>query len=281
VRLIRFGESGREKPGAVDVNGVWRDLSGEVEDWAGAALAAASLARVRGLDLSRFPAVDPATRLGPCVGGGRKVVCIGLNYADHAAETGAKVPDEPVIFLKACAPTGPNDDIPLPRGSQKTDWEVELGVVIGERCAYAGEAKALAHVAGYCVANDLSERAWQMEGTGTWDKGKGADGFAPIGPWLVTRDEISDPHQLAIWLEVNGQRLQDSSTDQMVNRVARIVSYVSGFMSLAPGDVIMTGTPPGVGLGMKPPKYLKKGDVMTLGIQGLGEQRQLVVPFKA
>jgi 2,4-didehydro-3-deoxy-L-rhamnonate hydrolase len=277
MKLIRFGDPGREKPGAIDSWGVWRDLSSEIEDWAGPALAATAAARVRDLNIAQFPKVEPGTRLGPCVGGVRKIVCIGLNYADHAAETGARVPEEPIVFLKACAPTGPDDDIPLPRGSAKSDWEVELGVVIGKRAAYVTEAEAMDHVAGYCVTNDLSERAWQLEGTGTWDKGKGADGFAPLGPWLVTKDEIPDPHALEIWLEVNGERMQASSTAQMVHRVPALVSYVSRFMSLSPGDVIATGTPPGVGLGMKPPRFLKVGDTMRLGVQGLGEQRQRIV----
>jgi 2,4-diketo-3-deoxy-L-fuconate hydrolase len=277
MKLIRFGEPGREKPGAIDDWGVWRDLSSEIEDWAGPALAAAAQARVRDLNIAQFPSVDPSTRLGPCVGGTRKIVCIGLNYADHAAETGAKVPDEPVIFLKASEPTGPNDDVPLPRGSVKSDWEVELGVVIGKRAAYVSEAEALEYVAGYCVANDLSEREWQLEGSGTWDKGKGCDGFGPIGPWLVTKDKVPDPHALSLWLSVNGERVQDSSTDQMVHRVPKLVSYVSRFMSLSPGDVISTGTPPGVGLGMKPQRFLKVGDVMELGIEGLGTQRQRIV----
>lgn len=277
MKLIRFGAPGREKPGAVDGMGVWRDLSGEVEDWSGAALAPATLARMASLDLSGFPVVDPSTRLGPCVGGTRKIVCIGLNYADHAAETGAAVPVEPVIFLKASVPTGPDDDVPLPRGSQKTDWEVELGVVIGRTASYVEVGAAMDFVAGYCVMNDLSERAWQLEGTGTWDKGKGCDGFGPAGPWLVTTDEAADPHELGIWLEVNGARVQDSSTGQMVHRVPDLVSYVSRFMSLYPGDIISTGTPPGVGLGMRPPRYLTVGDVLELGIEGLGRQRQRIV----
>jgi 2-keto-4-pentenoate hydratase/2-oxohepta-3-ene-1,7-dioic acid hydratase in catechol pathway/MFS family permease len=246
MKLIRFGEPGREKPGAIDPWGVRRDLSGEVEDWAGPALAPPVLARMRGMDITRFPSVDREARLGPPIGGTRKIVCIGLNYADHAAETGAKVPAEPVIFLKACEPTGPDDDVPLPRGSVKTDWEVELGVVIGRRAAYVGAADAMDYVAGYCVANDLSDRQWQIDGSGTWDKGKGCDGFGPLGPWLVTCDEIPDPHALGIWLSVNGEKAQDSSTDQMVHRIPDLIAQVTRFMSLAPGDVISTGTPPGV-----------------------------------
>lgn len=277
MKLIRFGAPGAEKPGLVDAEGRWRDVSGVVKDWAGNALDPAILAGFGAADLTTFPQVDPATRLGPCVGGTRKIVCIGLNYADHAAETGAKVPEEPVIFLKASEPTGAFDDVPLPRGSLKSDWEVELGVVIGRRAAYVTADDALDYVAGYCVANDLSERAWQMEGTGTWDKGKGCDGFGPVGPWLVTKDEIADVQNLPIWLEVNGERVQNSSTNQMVHGVAALVAYVTRFMSLAPGDIISTGTPPGVGLGMKPPRYLKVGDTMELGIEGLGVQRQRVV----
>lgn len=277
MKLIRFGDPGREKPGAIDDWGVWRDLSSEIEDWSGPALTGVAAGRVRDLVIAKFPTVDPGTRLGPCVGAVGKIVCIGLNYADHAAETGAKVPDEPVIFMKACAPTGPNDDLPLPRGSVKTDWEVELGVVIGRRCAHVSEAEALAHVAGYCVANDYSERQWQLEGTGTWDKGKGCDGFAPLGPWLVTCDEIPNPHVLPIHLAVNGERMQDSSTDQMVHGIPALISYVSRFMSLAPGDVLLTGTPPGVGLGRRPPRFLRAGDVVEAGIDGLGLQRQRIV----
>jgi len=277
MRLIRFGPAGREKPGAIDRHGLRRDLSRHVADWRGAALEPEALARLAGLDLSRFPEVDPAERLGACVGGTRKIVCIGLNYADHAAETGAQVPEEPVIFLKASEPTGPYDDVPLPRGSSKSDWEVELGVVVGRRVAYAGPAEARECIAGYCVTNDLSERQWQLEGTGTWDKGKGCDGFGPIGPWLVTPDEAGDVQNLPIWLSLNGERVQDSNTNQMVHGVSELVSYVSRFMSLAPGDVISTGTPPGVGLGMKPPRYLRPGDVIELGIEGLGVQRQTVV----
>jgi len=276
MKLIRFGEPGLEKPGVIDAAGVWRDMSDHVDDWSGPALTPAVLERMRELDFGRYPAVDPATRLGPPVGGIRKIVCIGLNYADHAAETGAKVPEEPVIFLKASEATGPNDDVPLPRGSVKSDWEVELGVVIGRRAAYVSEAEAFDYVAGYCVANDLSEREWQLEGTGTWDKGKGCDGFGPLGPYLVTKDEVADPQDLALWLDLNGERVQDSSTAQMVHGVGKLVSYVSRFMSLAPGDVISTGTPPGVGLGMKPQRFLKVGDVLELGVAGLGVQRQRI-----
>jgi 2-keto-4-pentenoate hydratase/2-oxohepta-3-ene-1,7-dioic acid hydratase in catechol pathway len=269
MKLIRFGEPGRERPGVVDAAGVWRDLSGVVADWAGEELAPEALARRADADLSAYPAIDPSTP--------RKIVCIGLNYADHAAETGATAPEQPVIFLKASIPTGPNDDVPLPRNSRKTDWEVELGVVIGRKASYVPQAEALDYVAGYCVANDFSEREWQLEGTGAWDKGKGCDGFGPIGPWMVTKDEIPDPHALKLWLDVNGRRMQDSSTGQMVHKVRDIVSFVSRFMSLYPGDVISTGTPPGVGMGQKPPWFLKVGDVVELGIDGLGSQRQRIV----
>jgi 2,4-diketo-3-deoxy-L-fuconate hydrolase len=277
MKLVRFGPSGQEKPGALDRRGRLRDLSSRVSDWSGAALDPSSLAKLAKLDLAKFPEVDAGVRIGACVGDVRKIVCIGLNYADHAAETGAEVPAEPMIFLKASLPTGPYDDVPLPRGSLKSDWEVELGVVIGRRATHVDAAEALDYVAGYCVTNDLSEREWQLEGTGTWDKGKGCDGFGPIGPWLVTRDEVRDVQDLSVWLDLNGCRMQDSSTRQMVHRVGDLVSYVSRFMSLHPGDVISTGTPPGVGLGMKPQRFLREGDVMELGIEGLGFQRQKVV----
>ena len=277
MKLVRVGAPGREKPGIIDDKGRIRDLSKVVPDISGETLSPKGLNKIRKTDLSTLPTVKAGTRLGPCVGAVRKIVCIGLNYADHAAETGAQVPEQPVIFLKASVPTGPDDDVPMPRGSTKTDWEVELGVVIGRRAAYVSQAEALDYVAGYCVMNDLSEREWQIEGTGTWDKGKGCDGFGPAGPWLVTKDEIADVHQLPIWLELNGERVQDSSTSQMVHGVADLVSYVSRFMSLQPGDIISTGTPPGVGLGRKPPSYLKVDDVLELGIEGLGRQRQRIV----
>ncbi len=279
MKLIRFGELGQERPGAVGADGIWRDLSGVVPDWSGQYLDPDYLAGLRGADLGEYPEVDPGTRLGPCAGGIGKILCIGLNYADHAAETGAEPPVEPVLFMKAIsALAGPNDDLPLPRGSQKTDWEVELGVVIGRTASYVTREAALDHVAGYCVCNDYSERAWQLEGTGAWDKGKGCDGYGPIGPWLVTKDEAGDPQNLSMWLEVNGQRMQDGSTRTMIFGVAELVSYVSRFMSLRPGDVISTGTPPGVGMGRKPPKFLKPGDTVELGIEGLGRQRQTILP---
>jgi len=278
MKLLRYGEPGAEKPGVLDAEGHLRELSGVIPDLAGAALGRESLAKLRALDLARLPRVAGEPRLGPCVGGTGKVMCIGLNYADHAAETGAAVPAEPVLFMKpTSAISGPNDDVVIPRGSQKTDWEVELGVVIGTHAKYVSEADALKHVAGYCVVNDLSERAFQLEGTGQWVKGKGPDTFAPLGPWLVTPDEVGDPQNLGLWLEVDGHRYQNGSTRTMVFGVAQLIAYVSRFMSLHPGDVISTGTPPGVGLGQKPPRYLRAGNRVTLGIDGLGQQSQRVV----
>lgn len=278
MKLVRFGARGAEKPGILDAEGTIRDLSGVVDDIAGATLSDAGLAPLRGLDLASLPAVDAATRLGPCVGGTGKFICIGLNYADHAAESGLAVPTEPVIFMKATsAICGPNDDVLIPRGSEKTDWEVELGIVIGTRAKYVSEADALNHIAGYCVINDVSERAFQTERQGQWTKGKSCDTFGPTGPWLVTRDAVADPQNLGMWLTVNGVTRQDGSSRTMVYGCAFLVSYLSQFMSLEPGDIISTGTPPGVGLGMKPPVYLKDGDVVELGIEGLGSQRQQFV----
>ncbi|MGN6224020.1 fumarylacetoacetate hydrolase family protein [Pseudoxanthomonas sp.] len=278
MKLLRHGAPGAEKPGLLDGEGRIRDLSSVIPDIAGEAITPEGLQRLRALDVSALPLVDGAPRLGPCVGRVGKFVCIGLNYSDHAAETGAQVPAEPVIFNKwTSAICGPDDDVRIPRGSHKTDWEVELGVVIGRGGRYIAEADALDHVAGYCVINDVSERAFQLEGTGTWDKGKGCDTFGPLGPWLVTADEIADPHALGLWLEVDGHRYQDGNTRTMVFQVPFLISYLSRFMSLQPGDVISTGTPPGVGLGQKPPVYLRPGQVMRLGIDGLGEQRQKVV----
>ena len=279
MKLLRYGPHGQEKPGLLDAEGRIRDLSGVVDDIAGATLTPEGLQRLRALDAATLPRVEGTPRIGACVGRVGKFVCIGLNYSDHAAETGAQVPAEPVIFNKwTSAICGPDDDVQIPRGSAKTDWEVELGVVIGRGGRYIDEADALAHVAGYCVVNDVSERAFQLEGTGTWDKGKGCDTFGPIGPWLVTADEVPDPQALRLWLEVDGHRYQDGNTRTMVFGVAHLVSYLSRFMSLQPGDVISTGTPPGVGLGQKPePVYLRAGQVMCLGIDGLGEQRQKVV----
>ncbi len=278
MKLLRYGPPGQERPGLLDADGAIHDLTGHLDDVGGDALSPAALDRLRALDPARLPLVDPDVRLGPCVAGVGKFICIGLNYSDHAAETGAKVPSEPIIFMKATsAITGPNDDVLIPRGSEKTDWEVELGVVIGSRAKYVSEADAMAHVAGYCVINDVSERAFQTERQGQWTKGKSCDSFGPIGPWLVTRDEIPDPQNLPMWLKVNGTMRQNGSTATMVYGVAHLVSYLSQFMSLMPGDIISTGTPPGVGMGMKPPTYLRAGDVIELGIAGLGTQRQSCV----
>ena len=278
MKLLRYGPKGQEKPGMLDAEGRLRDLSGVVADIAHEVLLPASLARLRALDPTTLPRVEGRPRLGACVGGIGKFVCIGLNYADHAAESGMAIPAEPVVFNKwTSAVCGPDDDVEIPRGSHKTDWEVELGVVIGKPGRYIDEADAMEHVAGYFVVNDVSERAFQLEGTGTWDKGKGCDTFGPIGPWLVTADEVADPHALRIWLEVDGHRYQDSSTAQMVVRVPQLIAYLSRFMSLQAGDVISTGTPPGVGLGLKPPVYLRAGQRMRLGIEGLGEQNQRTV----
>lgn len=276
MKLLRVGAPGQEKPALLDGSGKLRDLSAHVADIAGDTLVPESLSKIAALDPSSLPELAEA-RIGPCVGSVGKFICIGLNYSDHAAETGAEVPAEPIIFMKATsAITGPNDEVKIPRGSEKTDWEVELGIVIGKGGAYIEEGDALGHVAGYCVINDVSERAFQLERGATWDKGKGCDTFGPIGPWLVTRDEVADPQNLKMWLEVDGKRYQDGSTNTMVFGVAHLVSYVSHFMSLQPGDVISTGTPPGVGMGQKPPVYLKGGEVMELSIEGLGVQRQTV-----
>lgn len=280
MKLLRYGPKGQEKPGLLDADGVMRDLSGFVDDIAGDVLGEAGLARLRGLDTSTLPRVPDGVRLGACVGRVGKMVCIGLNYADHAAESNLPVPTEPVVFNKwTSAIVGPNDDVEIPRGSTKTDWEVELGVVIGKACKNVEAADALDYVAGYCVVNDISEREWQIERGGQWDKGKGFDTFGPIGPWLVTRDEVPDPQQLDLWLEVDGHRYQNGNTRTMIFGVAQVVAYLSRCMSLQPGDVISTGTPPGVGLGIKPaPIYLKAGQTMRLGIAGLGEQVQRTVP---
>lgn len=278
MKLLRHGERGAERPGLMHSDGTIRDLTGVAPDIAGEVLGDAGLERLRGVDAGTLPVVPAATRLGPCVGGTGKFICIGLNYSDHAAETGAKVPPEPIIFMKATsAICGPNDPIVIPRGSEKTDWEVELAVIIGSPAKYVSEADAMRHVAGYAVANDVSERAFQTERQGQWTKGKSCDNFGQLGPWLVTRDEVPDPQDLPMWLRLNGQTMQDGSTRTMVYGVAFLVSYLSQFFTLHPGDVISTGTPPGVGLGMKPPRFLKAGEVVELGIQGLGEQRQDVV----
>ncbi|WP_298371690.1 fumarylacetoacetate hydrolase family protein [Azospirillum sp.] len=278
MKLLRYGPVGQEKPGLLDAQGRIRDLSAQIPDIAGAVLSPEGLDALRTLDPASLPLVAGDPRLGPCVAGTGKFICIGLNYSDHAAETGATVPPEPIIFMKATsAITGPNDVIEIPRGSLKTDWEVELGVVIGKTAKYVSEEDAMEHVAGYCVINDVSERAFQTEHHGQWTKGKSADSFGPTGPWLVTRDEVADPQALPMWLEVNGHRYQNGSTATMVYGVRFLVSYLSRFMSLRPGDIISTGTPPGVGMGQKPPTYLKAGDVVTLGIDGLGSQRQTTV----
>ncbi|ANK83683.1 MULTISPECIES: fumarylacetoacetate hydrolase family protein [Rhizobium] len=277
MKLMRVGEAGREKPALLDADGKIRDLSAHVADIGGEAISPAGLARIAALDPKILPELAPG-RIGACVAGTGKFICIGLNFSDHAAETGATVPPEPVIFMKATsAIVGPNDTVLIPRGSEKTDWEVELGVVIGKTAKYVSEAEALDYVAGYCVSHDVSERAFQTERAGQWTKGKSCDTFGPIGPWLVTKDEIADPQNLGMWLKVNGQTMQNGSSKTMVYGVAHIVSYLSQFMSLHPGDVISTGTPPGVGMGMKPPRYLTDGDVVELGIEGLGSQKQSFV----
>ncbi|MBY9067170.1 fumarylacetoacetate hydrolase family protein [Hyphomonas sp. WL0036] len=278
MKLLRVGPQGREKPAVLTPDGTLRDVSDLVDDWDGLALSDAVFSQLGQVDLTSFPELPAASRIGPCVANVGKFICIGLNYADHAAETGADVPAEPVVFFKATsAICGPNDNLEIPRRSQKTDWEVELGVVIGKAAKYVSEAEAMDHVAGYCVIHDVSERAFQLEGTGQWVKGKSCDTFGPIGPYLVTRDEVPDPQNLSMWLDVNGAPMQRGSSSTMIFSVAHIVSYLSQFMSLQPGDVISTGTPPGVGLSRNPPQYLKAGDVVTLGIEGLGQQRQLCV----
>ncbi|MEP6066588.1 MAG: fumarylacetoacetate hydrolase family protein [Paracoccaceae bacterium] len=277
MKLLRYGPVGREKPGLLDANGEIRDLSGVIPDLTGAALSDEGLAAIGAIDPTVLPLATGDKRIGPCVGRVGKFVCIGLNYADHAAESGLALPEEPVIFFKATSSIiGPNDPVDIPRGSVKTDWEVELGVVIGKHTKYVDEVDALDHVAGYCVINDLSERDFQLHRSGQWVKGKSADTFGPIGPWLVTRDEVADPQDLPMYLEVNGHRYQDGSTKTMHFSVAKVISHLSQFMSLQPGDVISTGTPPGVGLGQKPEVYLKPGDKMELGIKGLGRQTQMV-----
>ena len=278
MKLLRFGFNGEEKPGIVDADGRVRDLSGIVPDISGAVLSDEGMQAIRDADITTLPIVSADTRLGPCVVGTGKFICIGLNCADHAAESGMDVPTEPVIFMKATsAICGPNDPIIIPRGSEKTDWEVELAVIIGKRAKYVTEADAMDYVAGYAVTNDVSERAFQLERLGQWTKGKSCDNYGQIGPWLVTRDEIKDPQDMTMWLTVNGKTMQNGSTKTMVYGVAHIVSYLSQFMSLQPGDVISTGTPPGVGMGKNPQQYLRPGDVVELGITGLGQQRQDVI----
>lgn len=281
MKLVRYGNPGKEKPGLIDAEGKLRDLSGIVGDIGPDQLGDAALAKLRKLKAANLPLVKGKPRLGSPVAGVGKFIAIGLNYADHAAESGLPIPKEPIVFMKATTCIqGPNDPVMLPKNSVKTDWEVELGVVIGTRARYVSQKEALNFVAGYCTINDVSEREYQIERGGTWDKGKGCDTFGPLGPWLVTRDDVPNPQKLAMWLDLNGKRVQTGSTRTMIFSVAKIVSYVSQFMTLMPGDVITTGTPPGVGMGMKPPLYLKKGDEMTLGIEGLGEQRQQVVAFR-
>ena len=280
MKLIRYGAPGEEKPGLCDTNGIFRDLSAHVGDIDATSLSPDGLAQLAAIDPASLPIVDGQTRLGACVGNVGRMICIGLNYADHCAENGVPVPTEPMIFMKACPPTGADDNIILPKGSVRTDWEVELAVVIGSRVQHVGESEALKFVAGYALFNDVSERDFQLAHSGGTTKGKSCDSFAPIGPWLVTGDEIGDPQNLSIWLDVNRQRFQDGNTGTMVFSVAKIVSYLSNFLTLYPGDVISTGTPPGVGLGHRPePVFLKSGDHVRLGIEGLGEQNHNVVAF--
>jgi 2-keto-4-pentenoate hydratase/2-oxohepta-3-ene-1,7-dioic acid hydratase in catechol pathway len=278
MKLVRYGATGAEKPGLIDASGTLRDVSAHVADLSGAELSDTTMARLRALDPSALPKVSGSPRIGPCVGNVGKFLCIGLNYSDHAAETGAAIPEHPILFFKAnSAIVGPNDDVSMPRSSLKTDWEVELGVVIGKAAKYISQADALDHVAGYCIVNDVSERHFQTNLTGQWTKGKSCDTFGPLGPWLVTRDEVLDPQNLNMTLDVNGTRRQTGNTKTMIFSVAEIIEHLSGLMTLHPGDVISTGTPPGVALGMKPkPIFLKTGDVMDLHIEGLGAQRQTV-----
>jgi 2-keto-4-pentenoate hydratase/2-oxohepta-3-ene-1,7-dioic acid hydratase in catechol pathway len=281
MKLMRVGAAGAEKPAIQAADGTIRDLSAHVTDIGGAAISPEGLKKIAAIDVNSLPVVDAATRIGPCVAGTGKFICIGLNYSDHAAETGATVPPEPIIFMKATsAIVGPNDNVLIPRGSEKTDWEVELAVIIGKTAKYVSEDEAMDYVAGYAVSDDVSERAFQTERSGQWTKGKSCDTFGPIGPWLVTTDEIPDPQNLKMWLKVNGQQMQNGSSSTMVYGVKYLVSYLSQFMSLHPGDVISTGTPPGVGMGLKPPRFLRDGDVVELGIEGLGTQKQTFVQDK-
>lgn len=282
MKLLRYGAFGQEKPALLDTKGGLRDLSATIPDLAGAALTSASLARLKALDPESLPLVQGSPRIGACVGDVRNFIAVGLNFADHAAETGAEIPKEPILFNKApnCI-VGPHDDVMIPKGSVKTDWEVELAIVIGDGGSYIPQDKAMAAIAGFCVCNDVSEREFQTERGGQWAKGKGCPTFGPLGPWLVTTDEIADVQNLAMWLAVDGERVQNGSTKTMIFGAAYLVHYISQFMRLDPGDVVTTGTPPGVGLGFKPPRYLKGGEVVTLGIEGLGEQKQNFVPFSA
>jgi 2-keto-4-pentenoate hydratase/2-oxohepta-3-ene-1,7-dioic acid hydratase in catechol pathway len=280
MKLVRYGHPGQELPGAIDSDGLIRDLSSIVDDISGNSLARGALDRLRAVDITSLPVIGEKHRIGACIAGVGKFICIGLNYSEHAAESGLPEPTEPIVFMKATSSIcGPNDDLVIPRGSEKTDWEVELGVVIGKEAKYITKEDALSYIAGYCIVNDVSERAFQLEGTGQWVKGKSADTFGPIGPWLVTADEIPNPQNLEMWLEVNGHRYQHGSTRTMIFDVASVISYLSRFMSLQPGDVISTGTPSGVGLGQKPPLYLRLGDTVRLGIEGLGEQNQRVTAY--
>ena len=278
MKFVRYGAPGKEMPGLIDEAGVVRSLVNVIDDLRGEVLSNASMARLTKIEPKMLPIVAASERIGPCVTGVSKLVCVGLNYADHARESGIEIPAEPILFMKATSSiVGPNDDVHIPRGSEKTDWEVELGVVIGETARYINESSALDCVAGYCVTNDVSERAWQFERGGQWVKGKSSDTFVPMGPWLVTRDEVADPQNLRLWLDVDGHRYQNGSTSTMIFSVAYLVSYISQFMTLCPGDVISTGTPPGVGFGQKPPVYLRPGQTMRLGVEGLGEQTQRVL----
>lgn len=280
MKLVRWGKTGKEKPGLVDSDGRTRDLSDHVHDISDQVLQPRTLAKIAKLKPERLPLVRGRPRLGPCVGNVRNFIAVGLNYADHAAETGASPPKEPILFNKApsCI-VGPNDEVMIPKGSTKTDWEVELAIVIGSRVSYVGEDEAMDHVAGFCICNDVSERTYQLEGTGQWMKGKGCPTFGPLGPWLVTPDEVKDVQNLRMWLDLNGERMQDGTTKTMIFGVRHLVAYTSRFMVLEPGDVITTGTPPGVGMGKKPPRYLKAGDTMKVGIEGLGEQKQVVAAW--
>jgi len=278
MKLLRYGPKGAEKPGLLDANNQIRDLSSIIPDLTGDTVDPSTMARLSALDTNTLPPVEGTPRIGPCIGNVGKLVCIGLNYSDHAKETGSPIPSEPIVFMKATSSiNGPDDDIELIRGSVKTDWEVELGFVIGRETKYVTEAQALDHVAGYCIVTDVSEREWQIERQGNWSKGKSGDTYGPIGPWLVTPDEIGDPQSLGLWLEVNGTRYQDGNTNTMIFPVSKIISYLSECMSLQPGDVIATGTPPGVGMGMKPQIFLRAGDAMRVGVEGLGVQAQRIV----
>ena len=278
MKLLRYGPKGAEKPGLLDDNSEIRDLSSIINDLTGDTVDPDTMARLSALDTATLPVVEGTPRIGPCIGSVGKLVCIGLNYSDHAKETGSPIPTEPIVFMKATSSiNGPNDDIELMRGSEKTDWEVELGFVIGKETKYVDEAQALDHVAGYCIVTDLSEREWQLERQGNWSKGKSGDTYGPIGPWLVTPDEVGDPQSLNLWLDVNGTRYQDGNTNTMIFPVSKIISYLSECMSLQPGDVIATGTPPGVGMGLKPQVFLRAGDAMNVGVEGLGVQTQRIV----